>query len=194
MLLDPRTYGTSHKLITSSQQELSFQNRPVFYERNRIMKINFKIACSCQFYVEIDANEANVRYPLCSMERIGSLRNTFICQDTYQSPKLVLRTTLYKFGLISLQGLIDGGKLVSSNDGTENGGTGEWEDGRTGERENGRTGEWKNGRTGEWKNGGTGEWKNGGTGEWKNGGTGERGKGGMGERGGENGEREIMNL
>ena len=100
-LLDPRTYGTSHKLITSSQQELSFQNRPVFYERNRIMKINFKIACSCQFYVEIDANEANVRYPLCSMERIGSLRNTFICQDTYQSPKLVLRTTLYKFGLIS---------------------------------------------------------------------------------------------
>ena len=76
------------------------------------MKINFKIACSCQFYVEIDANEANVRYPLCSMERIGSLRNTFICQHTYQTPKLVLRTTLYKFGLISLQGLIDGGKLA----------------------------------------------------------------------------------
>ena len=34
------------------------------------------------------------------------------CQHTYQTPKLVLRTTLQKFGLIPLQGLIDGGKLA----------------------------------------------------------------------------------
>ena len=31
------------------------------------MKINFKKACSCQFYVDINANDANGCYPLCSM-------------------------------------------------------------------------------------------------------------------------------
>ena len=44
-----------------------------FYE-NKLKKK----ACSCQFSVEIKANDANGCYPLRSMERIGSLKNNYL--------------------------------------------------------------------------------------------------------------------
>ena len=43
------------------------------------MKINLKKkTCSCQSYVEINANGANGFYPLRSMERIGSLKYNYL--------------------------------------------------------------------------------------------------------------------
>ena len=50
----PRAYGTSFKLIASSQQWIKLPKSICFYERNRIMRINLKEACSCQFYVDIN--------------------------------------------------------------------------------------------------------------------------------------------
>ena len=38
----PRAYGTSFKLIASSQQWIKLPKSTCRYERNRIMKINFK--------------------------------------------------------------------------------------------------------------------------------------------------------
>ena len=79
----PRKYGTSFKLITSSQQWIELSKSTCFYERNRIMKIDLKKACSCQFYVEINANGADECYPLRSMERIGSSRHITVYLHTY---------------------------------------------------------------------------------------------------------------
>ena len=63
----PRTYGSSFKLITSSQQYFKRPKSTCFYKRNRLTKIILKKACSCQFSADINANDANGCYPLCSM-------------------------------------------------------------------------------------------------------------------------------
>ena len=73
----PRMHGMRFKLITSSHQwiklpkSICFLWTQPFYE-NKLKKK----ACSCQFYVEIKANDANGCYPLRLMERIGSLKNS----------------------------------------------------------------------------------------------------------------------
>ena len=73
-------YTTKNCNYSYSIQWIKLPKSACRYERNLIMKINFqKNACSCQFHVEINANDANGCYPLRSMERIGSLRNIFTC-------------------------------------------------------------------------------------------------------------------
>ena len=66
-------------LITSSQQWIKLPKSTCFlwtkpFYGNKLKKK----ACSCQYYVEIKANDANGCYPLRSMERIGSLKNNYI--------------------------------------------------------------------------------------------------------------------
>ena len=75
----PRMHGIRFKLITSSHQwiklpkSICFLWTQPFYE-NKLKKK----ACSCQFYVEIKANDTNGCYPLRLMERIGSLKNNYL--------------------------------------------------------------------------------------------------------------------
>ena len=75
----PRMHGMNFKLITSPHQwiklpkSICFLWTQPFYE-NKLKKK----ACSCQFYVEIKANDANGCYPLRSMKRIGSLKNNYL--------------------------------------------------------------------------------------------------------------------
>ena len=75
----PRMHGIRFKLITNSHQRIKlpksicFLWTQPFYE-NKLKKK----ACSCQFYVEIKANDANGCYPLRLMEGIGSLKNNYL--------------------------------------------------------------------------------------------------------------------
>ena len=66
-------------LITSSQQWIKLPKSTCFlwtkpFYENKLKKK----ACSCQYYVEIKANDANGCYPLRSMKRIGSLKNNYL--------------------------------------------------------------------------------------------------------------------
>ena len=75
----PRMHGISLSWSPALISGLNFQNRPVFlwtqpFYENKLKKK----ACSCQFYVEIKANDANGCYPLRSMKRIGSLKNNYL--------------------------------------------------------------------------------------------------------------------
>ena len=49
------------------------------YERNRIMKINFKKMLAAVSSMWKLMQIAHGCYPLCSKERIGSLKNIFTC-------------------------------------------------------------------------------------------------------------------
>ena len=75
----PRMHGIRFKLITSSHQRIKLPKSTCFlwtqpFYENKLKKK----ACSCQFYVEIKANDANGCYPLRLMEGIGSLKNNYL--------------------------------------------------------------------------------------------------------------------